>query len=40
MDSLLRDAITMRQHPLVGDSILEVVVGAIVGEPAPPLGIL
>ena len=40
LDRLLRDAITMSQHLLLGDSFLEIVGGAILGEPAPPLGIL
>jgi alkylation response protein AidB-like acyl-CoA dehydrogenase len=40
LDRLLRDAITMSQHLLLGDSFLEIVGGAMLGEPAPPLGIL
>jgi alkylation response protein AidB-like acyl-CoA dehydrogenase len=40
LDRLLRDAITMSQHLLLGDSFLEVVGGAMLGEPAQPLGIL
>jgi len=40
LDRLLRDAITMSQHLLLGDGFLEVVGGAMLGEPAPPLGIL
>jgi alkylation response protein AidB-like acyl-CoA dehydrogenase len=40
LDRLLRDAITMSQHLLLGDSFLEIVGGAMLGDPAPPLGIL
>ena len=40
LDRLLRDAITMSQHLLLGDSFLEIVGGAMLGEPAPQLGIL
>ena len=40
VDRLLRDAITMSQHLLLGDSYLEMIGGAILGEPAPHTGIL
>jgi hypothetical protein len=40
LDRLLRDTLTMSQHLLLADSFLEVVVGVMLGEPAPPLGIL
>jgi len=40
LDRLLRDAITMSQHLLLGDSFLEIVGGAMLGDPAPQLGIL
>jgi indole-3-acetate monooxygenase len=40
LDRLLRDAITMSQHLLLGDGFLEIVGGAMLGDPAPPLGIL
>jgi hypothetical protein len=40
LDRLLRDAITMSQHLLLGDSFLEIVGGAMLGDPAPSLGIL
>ena len=40
LDRLLRDGITMSQHLLLGDGFLEIVGGAMLGDPAPPLGIL
>jgi indole-3-acetate monooxygenase len=40
LDRLLRDAITMSQHLLIGDGFMELIGGAMLGEPAPPLGIL
>lgn len=40
LDRLLRDAITMSQHLLLGDGFLEIVGGAMLGDPAPQLGIL
>src|SRR5689334_10208448 len=40
LDRLLRDAITMSQHLLLGDAFLEMVGAVILGEPPPHLGIL
>jgi hypothetical protein len=40
LDRLLRDTLTKSQHLLLADSFLEVVGGVMLGEPAPPLGIL
>jgi indole-3-acetate monooxygenase len=40
LDRLLRDAITMSQHLLLGDSFLEMIGGVMLGEPPPHLGIL
>ena len=36
----LRHSADMSQHLLLGDSFLEIVGGAMLGDPAPPLGIL
>jgi hypothetical protein len=35
LDRLLRDAITMSQHLLLGDSFLEIVGGVMVGDRSP-----
>jgi indole-3-acetate monooxygenase len=40
LDRLLRDAITMSQHLLLGDAYFEMIGGAILGEPSPHAGIL
>ena len=40
LDRLLRDAVTMSQHLLLGDAFLEMVGAVILGEPPPHLGIL
>jgi indole-3-acetate monooxygenase len=40
LDRLLRDAITMSQHLLLGDAYFEMIGGAILGEPPPHAGIL
>ncbi len=40
LDRLLRDAITMSQHLLLGDGFLEMIGGVMLGEPPPHLGIL
>ena len=40
LDRLLRDAITMSQHLLLGDAYFEMIGAAILGEPSPHSGIL
>jgi len=40
LDRLLRDAVTMSQHLLLGDAFLEMIGGTMLGEPAAALGIL
>ena len=40
LDRLLRDAITMSQHLLLGDGFMEMIGATILGEPPPQLGIL
>lgn len=40
LDRLLRDAITMSQHLLLGDGFMEMIGAVMLGEPPPHLGIL
>ena len=40
LDRLLRDAVTMSQHLLLGDSFFEMIGAVMLGEPPPHLGIL
>jgi alkylation response protein AidB-like acyl-CoA dehydrogenase len=40
LDRLLRDAITMSQHVLLGDGFMEMIGATLLGEPPPHLGIL
>jgi alkylation response protein AidB-like acyl-CoA dehydrogenase len=40
LDRLLRDAITMSQHLLLGDAFMEMMGATMLGEPPPHLGIL
>jgi hypothetical protein len=40
LDRLLRDAITMSQHVLLGDGFLEMVGATMLGEVPAPMGIL
>jgi alkylation response protein AidB-like acyl-CoA dehydrogenase len=40
LDRLLRDAITMSQHLLLGDGFFEMIGAVMLGEPPPHLGIL
>jgi alkylation response protein AidB-like acyl-CoA dehydrogenase len=40
LDRLLRDAVTMSQHLLLGDGFFEMIGATMLGEPPPHLGIL
>lgn len=40
LEHLLRDAITMSQHLLIGDGFMELIGATMLGEPPPQLGIL